>query len=434
MKRIGLTWILTVFSVAVFAIGLQRIEAFRFQHDGIMLALPLVLLGVMLDLRWPQYHLCSHDAVTRMQVSVSGKSTYLFAGPLVMILTWINHLLGASVGREGVSLQLGAWIDQMLAKMAPPNTSQSKLSARLAVATGFAVLFGAPVAGVVFVFESLHQSQSRERISLREGVVLALATFCGDVIGRWLGVQHGSYSLWGGLKWTSSSVPRFLLYTMALAVLSALAALFFAIVQRKIQILTASIFATEKFRGFFMLGLTLLVIGVVFEMLGGQSPYPGLGLSGMGGLAVFETSVFMHPLQQPLVLAFVKLLLTAFFVGLGLRGGEVTPLLVAGAALAVGGIHIAFPTAADAAELSHFALPLGVTLIWATAARRPFTGAVLAAEIFTSGFFDSGIGTVLRLLIVVLILAHMSAFVYELTIKKMRGILPNGFRASLYDE
>ncbi|MBK7892766.1 MAG: chloride channel protein [Bdellovibrionales bacterium] len=432
MMRIGLTWLLTVVSVSLFAIGLRLAEEFRFQHEELMLALPLVLLGVMLDRKWPRYHLRSRDAVSAM--AAPGESARLLSGPLVVALTWFNHLLGASVGREGVGLQLGAWADQSLAKKFPTTVRQSWFSARLAIATGFAVLFGAPLAGVVFVFESLVNSKQRERIDWREGLVLLLATFLGDTAGRWLGVRHDAYSAWGGLQWTSSSAIRFFLYVAALVMLSALAAVFFTLVQRKMQLMVSRFLAAERVRGIVLLALVLLVIGVVFEMLGGRSPYPGLGLSGMGALAVFENPGLVHPLEQPLVLGFIKILLTAFFVGLGLRGGEVTPLLVSGAALAVGGIHLAYPTSSQAAELSHFALPLGATLIWSTAARRPFTGSVLAVEIFTSGFFDRDVGLALALLALVTVLAHASLLVYDQLIKKMRGVLPDGFHASLYDD
>jgi len=363
-----------------------------------------------------------------------GESARPLSGPLVVALTWINHLLGASVGREGVSLQLGAWADQSLAKKIPTTLRHSWLSARLAVATGFAVLFGAPLSGVVFVFESLLNSKSQERLGWREGLALLLATFLGDAAGRWLGVRHDAYSAWGSLDWTSESALRFFLYALALAVVSAFAALFFAIAQRRIQHSVSRILDAERVRGIALLFMILLVIGIVFEMLGGRSPYPGLGLSGMGGLAVFENPGLLHPLQQPLVLAFIKLLLTAFFVGLGLRGGEVTPLLVSGAALAVGGIHLAYPASSQAADLSYFALPLGATLIWSTAARRPFTGGVLAVEIFTSGFFNRDVGLALALMVLVTVLAHTSLLVYDQLVKKMRGVLPDGFHASLYDE
>ncbi len=134
------------------------------------------------------------------------------------------------------------------------------------------MLFGAPLAGVVFVFESLANLKQRERIGWREGFALLLATYLGDVTGRWLGVRHDAYSAWGGLQWTSVSALRFFLYAVALAVLSAFAALFFALVQRKMQLLVSRFLDSEKLRGIVLLALVLLVIGVVFEMLGGRSP------------------------------------------------------------------------------------------------------------------------------------------------------------------
>lgn len=449
MRRLGLAWFLTVISVSTFAIGLTTAQQLRLQYSWLMLALPLTLIGVVFDQLRPQFLMHSREAVRALVDGTPSAANRWVSGPLLIGLTWLNHLLGASVGREGVGLQLGDWASRIL-QFNDHNARQvSQVPTRLALATGFAVLFGAPLTAVVFIFESLQVAKPRVRMSGREAAGLLCATFVGDSFARLLGVEHDSYVAWSWLAWMPSAALRMAFFLFALIFASAAAALFFAVAQKKLQLIVVRLLGLpfrvgphpvkpllvrERILGALVLVLVLFILGRTFEQLGANSPFPGLGLTGMGALRVFHDPGLVYPLQQPLVIAFVKLILTAFFVGLGLRGGEVTPLLVAGAALAVGLIHAVFPSTAEATELSRFAIPLGGALIWSTVARRPLTGAVLAVEVFTSGFFVKEALLSLALLPLVAGMAWLSLQIYDFGVRTLRGVLPQGFHASLYEK
>lgn len=73
---------------------------------------------------------------------------------LIMGDTWITYLFGGSVSREDVTMQIGAtlshWIGQKLPFRNPVNTFLL-----VGIATGFAGLFGTPLAATLSALEVL---------------------------------------------------------------------------------------------------------------------------------------------------------------------------------------------------------------------------------------------------------------------------------------
>jgi H+/Cl- antiporter ClcA len=100
-------------------------------------------------------------------------------------------------------------------------------------------------------------------------------------------------------------------------------------------------------------------------------PEGGRNFSGLG-LQLIDAS-FLTALPLPVFL--LKLVITAACVLFGFRGGEVTPLLAAGAALGSAlGAWIGLPVAQSAA--------LGMVALFAGAGKVPLTCVALAAELF----------------------------------------------------
>ncbi len=80
-----------------------------------------------------------------------------------------------------------------------------------------------------------------------------------------------------------------------------------------------------------------------------------------------------------------KLILTAITLGVGFKGGEVTPLFVIGATL---GVTLAHPLGMS----PDFLAALGFIAVFAAAANTPFACVIMDAEIFgTSGIIHFGI-------------------------------------------
>ena len=75
--------------------------------------------------------------------------------PLAVGATWLGHLLGASVGREGVAVQIAAAGAGFLTPaMSDPKDRRRLLIA--GVAAGFAGLFRTPLAAAFFALELFH--------------------------------------------------------------------------------------------------------------------------------------------------------------------------------------------------------------------------------------------------------------------------------------
>lgn len=72
---------------------------------------------------------------------------------LAMVGTWLSHLAGASVGREGVALQLGATVSNWVEKIFPKMAHKKTVFLVTGMAAGFAGLFGTPFTATFFALE-----------------------------------------------------------------------------------------------------------------------------------------------------------------------------------------------------------------------------------------------------------------------------------------
>lgn len=81
--------------------------------------------------------------------------------PFIMIGTWSCHLVGGSVGREGVAMQIGASIADVFTKRLPKFYNSydfirlRKVLLICGFAAGFSGLFHVLFAGIIFAFELL---------------------------------------------------------------------------------------------------------------------------------------------------------------------------------------------------------------------------------------------------------------------------------------
>ncbi|WP_192873068.1 chloride channel protein, partial [Streptococcus suis] len=74
--------------------------------------------------------------------------------PLIISTTWLSHLVGASVGREGVAVQLGASLSHWLQKHGFTHLPKDMIT-KIGMAAGFAGLFQTPWAAGFFAIEVL---------------------------------------------------------------------------------------------------------------------------------------------------------------------------------------------------------------------------------------------------------------------------------------
>ena len=230
--------------------------------------------------------------------------------PLVYIGTVLTHLFGGSAGREGTGVQMGGAIADRFSKLFRLPKRDHQVMVAIGISAGFASVFGTPLAGAVFGLEVIVVGRMRYEAILPSFLSAAVASM---VCHAW-GVEHTHYVV--------SEVPfpdaSNLLWTIGAGILFGLAAMMFS---RSIGFWSgmAKRISYPPFRP--LIG-GLVIAAVVWMM--GTTKYIGLGV---------PTIVASFSEQQMWYDFLLKILFTTFTIGVGFKGGEVTPLFFVGATL-----------------------------------------------------------------------------------------------------
>ncbi len=310
----------------------------------------------------------------------------LISIPLVVVSTWLAHLAGLSVGREGVAVQLGFAVAGLFAwwKIQPePGYLQSAFSDPpfdhllvMGLSAGFSAIFGVPLAGAVF---SMELAQRVRRIERRREFGRAIeplrfshfsaalgGALIADRVADFFGVEH--------IQWpqliVSSEVllsivvdGRKLMSAVATPLIFGSLAWGFLVFVAAFRRFWARLIPNEMHRPF-IAGSAWAVVAFLPSI----QRFAGLGESVM--LDSFKISA-------PLFDSVGKLVMTGFAIGAGFRGGEVTPLFFIGAS--AGSAWAGF----SGLPISIFA-GLGLVAVFGAAAGLPLTCIVMAGEIFGS--------------------------------------------------
>lgn len=231
--------------------------------------------------------------------------------PLVLFGTIATHLFGGSAGREGTAVQMGGAIADQAQLLFKWTKHHRKRLLRMGVAAGFGAVFGTPIAGAIFAFEF-----ARDR---KYSLFTILLTIASSYLAHFICI-----GLWnvGHTQYTISILPDFsiinILWTIVAGVLFGLAALFFS--WFKIGFTKLFNYIPLPYLRPFIGGLVLLAVVLII----GSTKYLGLGI-------LIISDSFSN--QQSSYDFAIKILLTAFTLGAGFKGGEATPLFFIGATL-----------------------------------------------------------------------------------------------------
>ena len=204
---------------------------------------------------------------------------------------------------------LGAIADQF-SRLFRMRRRDHRLMVAIGISAGFASVFGTPLAGAVFGLEVIVVGRMRYEAILPSFLSAAVASM---VCHAW-GVEHTHYVV--------SEVPfpdaSNLLWTIGTGILFGLAAMLFS---RSIGFWSgmAKRISYPPFRP--LIG-GLVIAAAVWMM--GTTKYIGLGV---------PTIVASFTEQQMWYDFLLKILFTTFTIGVGFKGGEVTPLFFVGATL-----------------------------------------------------------------------------------------------------
>jgi CIC family chloride channel protein len=305
-------------------------------------------------------------------------------GKFVLAILQIGS--GASLGREGPTVQICAGVASLLGRWGRLSRQNRRRMASVGVAAGIAAAFNAPIAAVTFTLEEIVGDLDQTMLS---GVIVAAAI--AAVVERTILGAHPVLEVLRSYSLTSASS---LLWYAVLGCLAAFVSVVFTDSLLGLRAWFKQLSNIPKWLHPAMGGAvtgTLAVVGLRWLRTGGIAGggYSTLGKALMGSL----------PLKVLLGLCVLKLVATVFSYSSGGVGGIFAPALFIGAMLggAVGYVDVAvFHHPVD--EIGSFAV-VGMGAVFAGIIRAPMTSVLIIFEM------TGGYGLVLPLMV-----ANMSAY------------------------
>jgi H+/Cl- antiporter ClcA len=271
--------------------------------------------------------------------------------PMIFAAAALAHLGGASVGREGVALQMAGSLADSGARRVGLDRADRQLMAVAALAAGFGGMFGVPLSGIVFALAMSSMWRLSAVVTASVGACTAFATV------EALGWEHMAFPTLPRVALTWQLPPQL----VALGVVLGLCSIIYA---RGLSTMRA---AMERWVRWPPLRPAIGGAATVALALLLGRDYLGLSF----GLA--EQAVLGVPADvwDPLL----KLAFTIIALGCGFHGGELIPLMVVGAT--------ASSVVADVVDgPSAVMVAAGFAAVFAASAHTVATGVVLAAELF----------------------------------------------------
>jgi H+/Cl- antiporter ClcA len=271
--------------------------------------------------------------------------SFPFPAYLIIPATWLSHLAGASVGREGTAVTMGRVLGERI--------SSSTIFPKAGMAAGFASVFGTPLAGAFFALEVGEVG----KINFRHLPACLFAAFSANYVSLHVyGTKHLSYPVLFLPSFSGEFYAKLALMGLFLALIA------------------------------FLYKRSESIIISAFDKLPVQGPLKGI-LAGLILFGVLSIPVFhetrglgseflLRPFEEVAPdFALWKLLATNLSLGLGFKGGEATPLFLIGSHAASG-------------FASWFGLPIGLAAaigfvsLYGGLAKTPLAATLLGVELF----------------------------------------------------
>lgn len=379
MARYVIRWTLLAGSVAVVAGSLvalflwllDKATTARWQHGWLLFLLPVA--GILIQFVYKRFGKNAEGGNNLImdEIHEPGGGVPARMTPLVLLTTVVTHLFGGSAGREGTAVQMGGSMAALIGRWLKLSPQETKTLLTCGIAAGFGAVFGTPVTGALFALEVLAVG----RINHSALLPCFIASVLADLTCSAYGIHHTAYHI--ALQHIIDA-PFLNLHVDALllgkvfvcGICFGLAGYGFAELLHTIKHYSNRIFPVRKWLIPFTGGV--LVIALTFAL--GTRDYLGLGVTNPEAGGVSIVSAF-HKGGAGYLSWFWKILFTAITLGMGFKGGEVTPLFFIGATL---GNTLALLSGAPVDLLAG----LGFIAVFAAATNTPIACTIMGVELF----------------------------------------------------
>ncbi|MGZ0751533.1 voltage-gated chloride channel family protein [Kluyvera sichuanensis] len=381
---------------ALFLFSLDWATATRLQHHWLILLLPFAGFAVgWIYLRLGRSVEAGNNLILE-EVHSPANTIPLRMAPLVFIGTVVSHLFGASVGREGTAVQMGASIADRFTPLLGLDNDARRMVLMAGVSAGFSSVFGTPLAGAIFGLEVM----AIGRMHYTAIFPCLVAAVVADQVGLMWGVHHTHYAM--------SSIPTMSVWVLGSVIVAGccfgLASRVFADATHLIGGMMKKRIAYAPLRPF----IGGAVVAAAVYLLHADR-YIGLGIPVI-------VDAFQHPLAPWDFLG--KLVFTVTSLGSGFKGGEVTPLFYVGATLGnalAPLLHLPFA----------FLAGLGFVAVFAGAANTPIASTLMAIELFGA---DIGVYAAMACVVAYLVSGYTSIYRSQRVACLKHSVVPEGIK------
>lgn len=340
-------------ATAIFLLALKAATNYREANLLIISLLPIGGLIIGFTYFWLGKGVEKGNNLLLEEYYQSKKRIPFKMAPLVLFGTVATHLFGGSAGREGTAVQIGGAIADQFTKLFRLHDNERKILLIMGVSAGFAAVFGTPLAGSVFALEVLIIGRIRYEAIFPSLIVAIIADyFCVEV---W-NVPHTVYVI--------SEVAQMNLPNLGWAIAAGICFGLTAMLFSRLKVFWKSLFSKIKFAPLRPFIGGIFIAGFVF--LAGTTKYVGLGIPIIE--EAFQTQLTSYDFL-------IKVVLTAFTLGAGFKGGEVTPLFFMGATLG-NALFLILPL-----PMSLLA-GMGFVAVFAGATNTPLACIIMGIELF----------------------------------------------------